>query len=145
MIQAEGQAPESNGSFSQGHETILFVDDELYLAEVGREMLEDYGYVVDTMTRPHEALERFENDPDRYDLLITDYTMPKMTGDVLVEKIHDLRPGLPVIMCTGTDLAPEISQRIILAKTLLKPFDMDELLKAVRQVLDSWGPGMKPL
>ena len=137
MSQAEGQFHKGNESLYQGKETILFVDDEVYLAEVGREMLEDYGYVVDTMTSPIQALERFEKDQDRYDLLITDYTMPKMTGDQLVERIHGLRPGLPVIMCTGTELPLEISQRIIVAKTLLKPFDMDELLKVVRQVLDS--------
>ena len=123
------------GQINQGNETILFVDDEIYLAEVGREMLEDYGYCVDTMTSSKEALEWFEKNPDQYDLLITDYTMPEMTGNQLVEKIHALRPQLPVIMCTGVELSSVISKTTCISKILMKPFDMEELIKTVRGVL----------
>ncbi len=123
------------GPIYQGNETILFVDDEIYLAEVGREMLEDYGYCVDTMTSSREALEWFEKNPDQYDLLITDYTMPEMTGNQLVEKIHALRPQLPVIMCTGVELSAVISKTTCISKILMKPFDMEELIKTVRGVL----------
>lgn len=143
MMPSENQPGQSHDSLfpDQGHETILFVDDEIYLAEVGREMLEDYGYVVDSMVSPLQALEWFEKNQDRYDLLITDYTMPKMTGVDLVEKIHALRPGLPVILCTGIDLALEINPKIVISRILFKPFDMDELLKVVRELLDS--PGLE--
>lgn len=123
------------GPIYQGNETILFVDDEIYLADVGREMLEDYGYCVDTMTSSRKAFEWFEKNPDRYDLLITDYTMPELTGDQLVEKIHLLRPQLPVIMCTGIELSSVISKKIRISKILMKPFDMEELIKTVREVL----------
>jgi DNA-binding NtrC family response regulator len=123
------------GEIQLGNETILFVDDEIYLAEVGREMLEDYGYCVDAMTSSREALERFEKDPDRYDLLITDYTMPEMTGNQLVEKVHALRPQLPAIMCTGVELSCMISRTARVAKILMKPFDMQELIATVREVL----------
>ena len=121
---------------NQGNETILFVDDEIYLAEVGREMLEDYGYCVDIMTSSSQAFELFEKSQDRYDLLITDYTMPEMTGTQLVEKIHMLRPELPVIMCTGIELSSEIFKKACISKILMKPFDMEELIKGVREVLD---------
>ncbi len=120
----------------QGNETILFVDDEIYLADVGREMLEDYGYCVDIMTNSSQAFELFEKNQDRYDLLITDYTMPEMTGTQLAEKIHVLRPELPVIMCTGIELSPEIFKKACISKILLKPFDMEELIKGVREVLE---------
>jgi len=125
-----------SGQTNQGNETILFVDDEIYLAEVGREMLEDYGYCVDTMTSSREAFERFEKNPDQYDLLITDYTMPELTGHQLVDKIHVLRPRLPVIMCTGFELSSVISKTAGISKILTKPFDMEELIKTVREVLD---------
>jgi DNA-binding NtrC family response regulator len=122
-----------------GRETILFVDDEIYLTEVGREMLEDYGYCVDTMTSSRKAFERFEKNPDQYDLLITDYTMPDLTGDQLVEKIHVLRPLLPVIMCTGIELSSMIFKVTGISKILVKPFDMEELIKTVREVLETSG------
>ena len=122
-----------------GNETILFVDDEIYLAEVGREMLEDYGYHVDIMTDSGQALEWFQKNQDRYDLLITDYTMPGMKGTQLVEQIHGFRPGLPVIMCTGIELASEILKGACVSKMLMKPFDMAELVDAVREVLDKPG------
>lgn len=122
-----------------GTETVLFVDDEIYLAEVGKEMLEDYGYTVDISIKPLDAMVLFEQDPDRYDLLITDYTMPEMTGDMLIEKIHGIRPDLPVIVCSGTQLPLEVTRRITISRMLMKPFDMDDLLGTVRKVLDTPG------
>ncbi len=121
----------------RGNETILFVDDEIYLAEVGKEMLEDYGYCVDIITNPRKAFELIEKNQDRYDLLITDYTMPELTGSQLVEKIHVLRPELPVIICTGIELPPEVFKHLRISTILMKPFDMDELIKTVREVLDA--------
>jgi DNA-binding NtrC family response regulator len=129
-------ASDDPGEIQLGNETILFVDDEIYLAEVGREMLEDYGYCVDTMTSSKAAFEWFEKNPDQYDLLITDYTMPEMTGDQLIEKVHALRPQLPVIMCTGVELSSRVS-RAAISKILMKPFDMEKLIKTVREVLGS--------
>jgi len=121
----------------QAKETILFVDDEDYLAEVGKEMLEDYGYVVDIETDPVNAHAIFEKDPDKYDLLITDYTMPGMNGEELAGKLHALRRDLPVILCSGTRLDPSIKEGSGAFKVLLKPFDMDMLLTVVRETLDA--------
>lgn len=120
-------------------ETILFVDDEDYLAQVGKEMLESYGYVVDVEIDPFNALALFENDPDRYDLLITDYTMPGMTGEQLTENIHALKKDLPVILCSGTRLDPGTLSGSTSVKVLMKPFDMDLLLSMVRKTLDARG------
>ncbi len=121
----------------QAKEIILFVDDEDYLAEVGKEMLEDYGYTVDIETDPVNAHAMFEKDPDRYDLLITDYTMPGMNGGELAEKLRALRNNLPVILCSGTRLDPAIKEGSGAFKVLLKPFDMDMLLMVVRDTLDA--------
>ncbi|MCM2285521.1 MAG: response regulator [Desulfobacula sp.] len=117
-------------------ETILFVDDEAYLAEVGKEMLEDYGYHVESMTSSIDALEAFVQSPDKFDLVITDYTMPGMMGDLLAEKIRKIRPGIPIIMCTGIPLDPEITKGLRLEQILLKPLDMEGFLQLVRTVLD---------
>lgn len=121
---------------TKGSETILFVDDEDYLAEVGKEMLEDYGYHVDIETSPVRALALFEKAVDRYDLVITDFTMPGMTGDLMVEKMNALRAEIPVILCSGTRLPPEVTRKSGISKVLMKPFDMDDLLSSVREVLD---------
>jgi len=119
---------------------ILFVDDEDYLAEVGREMLEDYGYEVEIMTRSPAALALFKKKPFHFDLLITDYTMPEMTGDLLMENIRQIRPGLPVIVCTGITPSPEVLERIKGATLLMKPFDMVQLLEAVHGFWDIKDP-----
>ena len=115
---------------------ILFVDDEDYLAEVGREMLEDYGYKVEIMTSSPAAFALFKKNPFHYDALIADYIMPEMTGDLLMEKIRQIRPGLPVIICTGITPPPEVLERIKGASLLMKPFDMVDLLEAVHNF---WG------
>ncbi|MCD4721430.1 MAG: response regulator [Desulfobacula sp.] len=121
---------------SKGSETILFVDDEVYLAEVGKEMLEDFGYVVESMTSSRQAFELFEQNPDKFDLVITDYTMPEMTGDQLARKIHQINPKIPIIMCTGISLDPEAINGLELEKIMMKPMGMEDMLKVVRDVLD---------
>ena len=121
---------------ARGSETILFVDDEAYLADVGKEMLEDFGYVVESMTSSRQAFELFEQNPDKFDLVITDYTMPEMTGDELAGKIHQINPEVPIIMCTGISLDPEIINGLELEKIMMKPLGMEDMLKVVREVLD---------
>jgi CheY-like chemotaxis protein len=120
----------------RGNERILFVDDEIYLAEVGREMLEDYGYIVESMTSSKQALEMFEQDPDLFDLVITDYTMPEMTGEKLAREIRRINPEIPIIMCTGIILEPETIKDMAFDKILIKPIDMDDMITTVRQVID---------
>lgn len=120
-----------------GTETVLFVDDEIYLAKVGKEMLEDYGYSVESLTSPNQAFELFQKDPERFDLVITDYTMPEMTGEQLVRKIRQTDQNIPIIMCTGISLDPEILNGLKLEKLLMKPLGMNDMLKNIREVLDN--------
>lgn len=120
----------------KGIESILFVDDETYLADVGKEMLEDYGYSVVSMTSAKEACGVFAQAPDQFDLVITDYTMPGMTGTQLAKQIKEINAAVPIVMCTGMALEPEHLQGVELEKVLIKPLEMNDLLLAVRDVLD---------
>ena len=122
---------------AKGSEHILFVDDEAYLADIGKEMLEDYGYVVESTTSSKKAFELFEKTPDQFDLVITDYIMPEMTGEKLAGKIRQINPNILIIMCTGIFLDSEITNGLEIQKILVKPIDMEDMLKIVREVLDN--------
>ncbi len=119
-----------------GKEKILFVDDEAYLTEVGREMLQDFGYRVDTFTSPKKALKAFKKAPKSYDMVITDYTMPEMTGEKMADLIFEINPRLPVILCTGLTLGIKVDRGRGIKAVLMKPLDMGKLLKTVRETLD---------
>ena len=84
-----------------GTERILFVDDEIPLVDIGKQIIESLGYKVTTRTSSLEALELFRAKPDGFDLVITDMTMPNMTGDILAKEIIRIKPDIPVILCTG--------------------------------------------
>ena len=85
----------------RGTEHILFVDDEQVLVNIGTSQLESLGYTVSSRTSSTEALALFKNKPESFDLIITDMTMPEMTGDQLAKEIKRIRPEIPVILCTG--------------------------------------------
>jgi PAS domain S-box-containing protein len=121
-----------------GHEHILFVDDEPPLADLSKQILERMGYRVTIKTSSSEALELFKSDPASFDLVITDMTMPHMTGDVLTHKLKALRPDIPVIVCTGYSekVTQEIIDRLKIRALIMKPIIRDELLLTVRQVID---------
>ena len=121
-----------------GTERILFVDDEPGLANLSREMLGHLGYAVETRTSPIEALEAFRANPQKFDLVITDMTMPNMTGLKLAKKVNAISPGIPVILCTGfSDQANEHrAQALGIRAFLLKPIIMRDLAEAVRKALD---------
>ena len=84
-----------------GNERILFIDDEPSIVNMARQMLERLGYEVVTQMSSIEALELFRSKPDQFDLIITDMTMPSMTGDKLVKEILNIRPNMPTIISTG--------------------------------------------
>ncbi|MBU1231987.1 MAG: cache domain-containing protein [Proteobacteria bacterium] len=134
--------PEKNDNsveqLPHGIETILFVDDEKLLLEIGKELLESLGYRVETRASSIDALEAFRVQPAKYDLIVSDITMPKMTGEYLAMEIKKIAPDVPIILCTGfsTRLNSEKLIKIGVAKVLMKPLTMSELAVNVRLALD---------
>jgi PAS domain S-box-containing protein len=126
-----------------GNERILLVDDEEAVVHLGEMILRESGYLVAATTSPMEALEMFRASPRDFDLILTDQTMPKLTGDVLARQAMTIRPEVPVVVCTGYSavLDAEKSQTIGIRALLMKPFDRTTLLETVRRVLDetAWG------
>jgi PAS domain S-box-containing protein len=121
-----------------GNEHILFVDDEPSLVDLSKKILERLGYRVTIRTSSLEALELFKDQPDAYDLVITDMTMPNMTGDIFAQQLMNIRPDIPVVICTGYSqkITPQLLERLKIRALVLKPIIRDELLLTVRQVLD---------
>jgi CheY-like chemotaxis protein len=124
-----------------GNERILFIDDEDTLIDLGESMLKKLGYGVETRTRPYEALEIFGKSPDKFDLVISDMTMPGMTGDILAAELMKIRPDIPVVVCTGySERMDEQRARDLGIKGLImKPFTIRGLSKTVRDTLDRKG------
>ena len=120
---------------TQDKGVILFVDDESFLTEVGKEMLEDFGYQVDVATHPREALELVEKAPERYALAIVDYTMPDMNGIELVTQIHTLTPGLPAVLCSGAQIPEDVESGNMIHKVLIKPYNLEALVDIVAGIL----------
>jgi two-component system cell cycle sensor histidine kinase/response regulator CckA len=127
-----------SSKITSGNENILFVDDETDLLEMVEIMLERSGYRIKTFTNPVEALAFFKSDPEQFDLLISDVTMPDMTGDVLSQKILEVRPDLPIILCSGFSERVTIksAEEIGIKRYIEKPVDRNSLLIMMREVLD---------
>jgi PAS domain S-box-containing protein len=129
-------APES---LPKGKERILYVDDEEFLVDLGRQFFELLGYQAVCVTNPIKALEVFCKQPDSFDLVITDMTMPKMTGISLARKIIEIRPNLPIILTTGFSHQLSVENRfseIGIKAQLMKPLALKDLAATVRKVLD---------
>jgi PAS domain S-box-containing protein len=122
----------------KGNESILFVDDEEYLADVVHRMLTRLGYQVNCCTDPEEALATFSENPEAFDLLITDMTMPHMNGDILARKALEIRPNLPIILCTGysEQITAEKAAELGIASFLMKPITISDLSCTLRGVLE---------
>ncbi len=97
------------------------------------------GYQVETKSDPVEALELFRSKPDRFDPIITDMTMPKITGDRLAKEILSIRPDMPIILCSGFSekIDAEKAKELGIRKYIEKPLDMSDFVVAVRKVLDA--------
>lgn len=120
----------------RGTENILFVDDDEMLADIWREMLSEQGYKVSVMTNSAEALKRFSSDPDHFDLVITDQTMPGLTGVELIVQLKKVRPNIPTILCTGYSarITEEKSRELGISAFLVKPLDLPLLARTIREV-----------
>jgi CheY-like chemotaxis protein len=121
-----------------GNERILFVDDEEIIVQSVRNMLVRLGYKVTTVTDSEDALKLFSEKPSEFDLVMTDQTMPSMTGEDLGKELMRIRPDIPVILCTGySDLvSSEKAAAMGFRGFIMKPFTLRESAKLVRRVLD---------
>jgi PAS domain S-box-containing protein len=121
-----------------GSERILFVDDEEALVEMGENSLSDLGYQVESRRSSREALALFKLDPSRFDLVITDQTMPELTGVNLAKEILATRPDMPIIMCTGFShlVDADTAKAAGIRAFAMKPLTKREIARTIREVLD---------
>lgn len=128
----------SEALLQTGNEHILVVDDEHAIVDISKRMLETLGYTVTTRTSSVESLELFRSQPDRFDLVVTDMTMPNLTGLELGQQIQGIRPGLPIVLCTGfsEQITSGRAKRSGILSIVMKPLVRQELSQAVRQALD---------
>lgn len=129
---------ETPASTPGGTERILIVDDEVALTDIAVKLLKHLGYRPTARNSSAEALELFKSRPDGFDLLLTDQTMPEMAGDELVRRVRAVRPGLPVVICTGFSekITRESLEALDVRHYLLKPIVLEQLAQAVRNALD---------
>ncbi|MGD8740433.1 MAG: ATP-binding protein [Desulfobacterales bacterium] len=127
----------SNGTV-KGNERILLIDDEEQIVSMEQQMLENLGYEVTARTDSTEALKEFSLQPQNFDLVITDMTMPQMTGDELAQKLLNIKPDIPVILCTGfnEDITEEKALSMGIQKFVMKPVIKNDLATTIRTVLD---------
>jgi len=142
QLQLDGDFEETSHQVEDlpgGTERILLVDDEKELTQVGSQMLERLGYAVYATTSPREALKLFKQDAASFRLIITDLTMPQMTGIQLARQVKRIDPGIPIILCSGygDPLARERSKALGINDFIIKPIVKSELSKVVRRVLDN--------
>jgi signal transduction histidine kinase/CheY-like chemotaxis protein len=137
-IDMEIEAPETV-SESNGNEHILLIDDEESILDIERRILERLGYSVTPITDSEAALKEFKARPDAFDLVITDMTMPKITGDRLAQSLMAINPHIPVILCTGfnEDISEEKALSMGIDKFVMKPIVKNELAHTIRTVLDN--------
>ncbi len=122
----------------RGNEKILFVDDEPELASLGEKILSPLGYSVEIYTSGDEALKAFQIRPEYFDLVITDMTMPRMSGIQLATALRNMRDSIPVILCTGfsEQITDNILEQAGIREMMMKPITKRELAGMVRTILD---------
>ncbi len=138
-VSVEAETPEP---IPRGNERILLLDDEEMIVNSVRNMLQHLGYKVTALMDSQEALKLFSEKPSEFDLVITDQTMPFMTGEDLGKELMRIRPDIPVILCTGySDLiSSEKAMAMGFRGFIMKPFNVREGAELVRSVLDQKGP-----
>jgi PAS domain S-box-containing protein len=138
-IESTGHAEaEGASALPRGAERILLVDDEEAIVETVKQMLDRLGYIVVPRTSSIEALETFRKDPDGFDLVITDLTMPRMTGAEFTKELMRLRPDIPIILCTGYSelMGEEEAKAMGIREFFKKPIRSQKMLEKIRSVLD---------
>lgn len=120
-----------------GSERILFVDDETTIADMSRQRLRMLGYNVTAVNNSRKALRLLAQTPDQFDLLITDMTMPNMSGDRLAVEAKKIKPQIPIILCTGFSkkMSKEKARAIGIDAFLMKPVALEDMAETIRVVL----------
>jgi two-component system cell cycle sensor histidine kinase/response regulator CckA len=131
--------PPAQQELPVGKERILVVDDEIFILEIMTDMLRTLGYNVETANSGKEAWDRYNSTPDRFDAILADLTMPKMTGRQLARKIRQSDTRIPMILTTGmaSEAGPQEDQEGLFAAVLPKPVKFGDLANTLRQVLDT--------
>lgn len=138
FMELEASRPTSIKTPSHTGGYILFVDDEAPIVKIGKKLLERMGYTVETATGSMEALDLFKSSPDKYRLVITDLTMPHMTGIELAKELIEIRPDIPIILCTGYEKNHSIIQATEagIKAVVSKPILSDEIAETIGRVLN---------
>ena len=143
LVQAQEASPTAvrKSQVVGGQERVLVVDDEPALAKLLVRLLETLGYRATCCSDSREALARFRSDPHGFDLMISDQTMPGLSGAALAKEVLALRSDMPIILCTGhSDTLDEAAARRLGARGfLMKPVSREQLAHSVRRVLDQHG------
>ncbi len=129
--------PKLSETIPKGKGKVFFIDDEESQIKSIHPMLERLGYTVQVETDSIKAIETFKESPDSFDLIITDQTMPKLTGDKLAEAVLSIRPDIPVILCTGFSeiIDADKAKSIGVNAFLMKPFTVKEIAETINRVL----------
>lgn len=135
----EIQAPRMEKTLQGGTERVLLVDDEESIISMEKQILERLGYRVTPFAGSLEALEAFKAAPEGFDLVITDMAMPKMSGDKLAAELIKIRPGIPILICTGFNeaMTEDKIKSLGIKGLLLKPMMMKDLDLKIREILDA--------
>ncbi len=135
----ETEAVDKTNSFQTGSEHILLVDDEKQVAHIEKQMLNRLGYRVTMHTSSLDALECFRENPEAFDLLLTDGTMPGLTGDRLAQEVLAIRPDIPILLCTGFSekIDRQKAKHLGIKGFLMKPVVKSDMARMVRQILDN--------
>lgn len=131
---AETASIVENFSWYEGTEHILYVDDEKTLTQLAGIFLTKFGYRVTPFTSPVAAFASFEKDPTKYDLVITDMSMPEISGDLLLKRMRKIRPEMKVVLTTGFQINPQSCSSF--NRALIKPVSLSTMIQTVRETLD---------
>jgi len=145
VVGEEEVGKETRPPVPKGSEQVLIVDDEESLVFTVKYKLQKLGYKVVAEQNPINALDIFNKEPDRFDLVITDMVMPEMTGDVLTKEVMKIRPDIPIILCTGysENISEEKAKALGVGAYVMKPVSTSEMAETIRNVLDDRDTGYK--
>ncbi|MDM8525890.1 response regulator [Desulfococcaceae bacterium HSG8] len=139
LVSGSSAVPETphSGQLLDGTERILFADDEEPIVNMMKQGLERFGYRVTALTSGTDALELFRNNPEQFDIVITDTTMPRLMGDELARELMKIRPDIPIIICTGFSqrITEEKVKEIGIRASVMKPVHPIEMAETIRKVL----------